>query len=264
MAKPGLAVVTGATGGIGSACAAKFAADGWPLLICDLDAGRLEAVAAPWRAGGATVETLAGDMAAEDYPERLVAAIGGRPIGAVVHTVGLTPTMADPARILTVNYDATVRLVEVVRPRIAAGSCAVLIASMSAYFVDSPEIDAAIASLEGPSSAALLPFAPSPQMAYPVSKRAVMKLAAREAAAFGARGARIASISPGIIDTAAARAEQAVSEQMNAMIGRTPLSRKGAPEEIAEVAAFLCSPAGSFVSGRDILVDGGLMASMGK
>jgi NAD(P)-dependent dehydrogenase (short-subunit alcohol dehydrogenase family) len=172
--------------------------------------------------------------------------------------------MADPARILTVNYDATVRLVELVRPRIAAGSCAVLIASMSAYFVDTPEIDTAIAALEGPSSAALLPFAPSPQMAYPVSKRAVMKLAAREAAAFGARGARIASISPGIIDTAAARAEQAVSEQMNAMIARTPLSRKGEPEEIAEVAAFLCSPAARFISGRDLLVDGGLMASMGK
>jgi NAD(P)-dependent dehydrogenase (short-subunit alcohol dehydrogenase family) len=262
---PGVAIITGAAGGIGAACAARFVADGWPLLLCDLHAAPLEALAATLAAGPGQVATLAGDIADPAFPDALVAALAGRPIGAVVHTAGITPTMAEADRILAVNYDATVRLVEVVRPRIVEGGCAVLIASMSAYMVVSPEIDAAIDALTAADdSTSLRPFAASPQYAYPISKRAVMRLAAREAPAFGARKARIMSISPGMIDTKAARAEQAASSQMDAMLLKTPLSRFGEPSEIAAAAAFLCSPAASFVSGRDMPVDGGLLAALGR
>jgi NAD(P)-dependent dehydrogenase (short-subunit alcohol dehydrogenase family) len=67
--------------------------------------------------------------------------------------------MGDAARIFSVNYDATVRLVETVRPRMSEGGCAVLISSSSAYLVTAPEIDAAINELKaGEDSAALLKF----------------------------------------------------------------------------------------------------------
>jgi NAD(P)-dependent dehydrogenase (short-subunit alcohol dehydrogenase family) len=261
----GVAVVTGAAGGMGAATAKQLAAEGWrQLLLCDLDAGRLEAVAAPLREAGVQVDILAGDIVAADYPARLVKALGERPIGAFVHTAGLSPTMASAERILEVNLDATVRLTEAARPRMAEGACAVLIASMAGHMAISPEADAAFdAPLPAEGAAALRQFAPTPQAAYPLSKRAVLRLVEREAAAFGERNARIMSISPGLIDTPMNRSEHTASPMMDAMLARTPLKREGLAEEIATVAVFLCSPGASFVTGSDVRVDGGVMAALG-
>lgn len=260
----GLALVTGAAGGMGTAVAQQLCAQGWSLLLCDLDQTRVEATAAPLRAKGCEVQILAGDLADLAFPARLLAALGNRQLGAMIHTAGLSPTMGDAARILAVNYDATARLVEAVRPRMAAGSCAVLISSSSAYMMNSPEIDLALKELKvGDDSTSLLKFATRPEIAYPVSKRAVIRLVAREAAAFGERKARIVSISPGLIDTSMGRAEQAASTQMNAMLARTPLARFGIADEIASVAVFLCSPGASYISGCDIRVDGGMIAALG-
>ncbi|WP_297489746.1 SDR family NAD(P)-dependent oxidoreductase [Acidocella sp.] len=260
----GVAIITGAAGGIGSACVAELAKAGWPLILCDISLPRLEATAASLLAAGHPVELLAGDLSEPAYLARLDAMIASRPVGAVVHTAGLTPTMADAARIMAVNYGVSVRLVDLVRPKMAEGGCVVLTASSSAYLVSSPEIDAAIAALTSDDASTLMPFAVTPEMAYPISKRAVIRLVGREAESFGARNARIVSISPGLIDTAAARTEAAASPQMEMMKQKTPLRRFGAPAEIATVAAFLCSPAASFVSGRDIPVDGGMLVALGR
>ena len=116
----------------------------------------------------------------------------------------------------------------------------------------------------GDDSSSLLNLWPQLQLAYPLSKRAIVRLVAREATSFGERKARIVSISPGLIDTAMGRAEQAASQQMDAMLAETPLARLGEADEIASVAVFLCSPDASFVSGCDIRIDGGLLAALGK
>lgn len=260
----GVAVVTGAAGGMGSACAVQLAAQGWPLLLCDLHPAPLEEAAARLRASGTEAAILAGDIAAADFPAQLAAAIGEQQVGAFIHTAGLSPTMADGPRILAVNYDATVRLVDVVRPRMAEGGCAVLIASSSAYFLDNPQVDAALNALQGDDSSPLLKMGAGPEFAYPASKRGVIRLVARQAPAFGERKARIMSISPGLIDTGMSRQEAAASPQMAMMLEKTPLSRLGVADEIASVAVFLCSPAASYVSGIDILVDGGMMAALQK
>jgi NAD(P)-dependent dehydrogenase (short-subunit alcohol dehydrogenase family) len=260
----GIAIVTGAAGGIGSACVTSLAEAGWPLILCDISLARLEERAAPLRAAGQQIELLAGDMSDPVILRQLQDLIGARQVGAVVHTAGLTPTMADAARILQVNYSVSAQLAALLRPRMAAGGCAVFIASSSAYLVNVPEADAAIEALTSDDASTLLPFATSPEMAYPISKRAVIRLVAREAEAFGARHARIVSISPGLIDTAAARHEAAASPMMEVMRQKTPLRRFGQPEEIASVAAFLCSPAASFISGRDIPVDGGMLVGLGR
>jgi NAD(P)-dependent dehydrogenase (short-subunit alcohol dehydrogenase family) len=259
-----LAVVTGATGGMGSAVASLFADQGAQLLLCDINQARLDQTAAALKDRAQGVEVLAHDIAAPDFTARLLAAIGEREIAALVHTAGLSPTMADGPRIMTVNYDASERLVEAVRPKMAAGACAVLISSCSAHMVVSAEIDAALKALKpGEGSAAIAHLAASPQSAYPVSKRAVIQLVARQAGPFGERGARIASISPGLIDTGMGKAEQAASPQMDQMLAKTPLARFGHAEEIATAAAFLCSPAASFISGCDLRVDGGVLAALG-
>lgn len=260
----GVAVVTGAAGGMGVPVVKRLAAQGRSLLLCDLDAERLEAVAEPLRAEGAQVDVLAGDIADAGFPDQLRVALGERPVGVLVHTAGLSPTMADARRILEVNFLATERLVEAIRPAMAAGGCAVLISSMSAHMLKNPEVDQAVNDLvAGKGLEAVLEMATSPEMAYPISKRAVVALVAREATAFGARGARIVSISPGLIDTGMGRAEMSASEYTQLMLEKTPLGRTGLGDEIAAAALFLCSPEASYITGSDIRVDGGTLAGMG-
>ncbi len=259
-----IAVVTGAAGGMGAAVATRLAGIGWPLLLCDLDAGRLESVAAKLSQGSHSVRTLAGDIGDVAFPARLTDALATSDIGVLIHTAGLSPTMADAEQILRVNFDATARLVEVVRPKMARNGCAVLIASSAAHMVKSDDWERALTeAIATRGSAALLPLATRPEMAYPLSKRAVIRLVAHEATAFGARGTRIVSISPGLIDTAMTRAEQGASAQMNSLLAKTPLGRLGTADEIASVAVFLCSKDASYITGCDIRVDGGTLASLG-
>jgi NAD(P)-dependent dehydrogenase (short-subunit alcohol dehydrogenase family) len=260
----GVAIVTGAAGGMGAAAVARLARTGRALILCDLDERRLAPIVAQLQAEGCTPESLAGDIADEAFPARLLAALGDRGISVLIHTAGLSPTMANAARILAVNFDATARLVEAVRPRMAKGGCAVLISSSSAHMVRSEDIDRSITeAVESRSAAGLVPDLSKPEMAYPISKRAVIKLVAHEATAFGARSARIVSISPGLIDTPMSSAELEASDQMKALLAKTPLQRLGLADEIASVAIFLCSPEASYVTGCDIRVDGGTLAALG-
>jgi NAD(P)-dependent dehydrogenase (short-subunit alcohol dehydrogenase family) len=259
-----LAIVTGATGGMGSACAHRFAADGWSMILCDLHEARLRTLAAPLHAPGLQIDLLAADVASAEFPARLAQIIGDRPIGAVVHTAGLSPTMGSPEQIMGVNYDASVRLVTLIRDRMARGSCAVLIASSAGHSTTQPDILAAIEAIpDGGDGTSLLPFASgSSGYSYSISKRAVQRLVERQAMAFGKQGARIMSISPGLIDTPMGRAEQKAHPQMDQMLAVTPLGRYGTSDEIARVALFLCSSGASFLSGSDIKVDGGVLAAM--
>jgi NAD(P)-dependent dehydrogenase (short-subunit alcohol dehydrogenase family) len=255
----GVAVITGAASGMGEAAAALMGKDGWPLLLCDLNAERLDAAAQRLRAT-VEVETLAGDLADEGYPDRLAAALGERPVGALIHCAGLSPSMAEPARILEVNLAATMRLVEVVRPRMSEGAAAVLFASTAAHLLGA-RLDEQISQATTPSAvASLAPLARESGAAYSISKRGVMLLVRREAQAFGRRGARIASVSPGIIDTPMGRSEMELQPMMKALVANTALPRMARPEEVAAIAVLLCSPTASFVSGTDVLVDGGSMA----
>jgi NAD(P)-dependent dehydrogenase (short-subunit alcohol dehydrogenase family) len=259
-----LAVVTGAVGGMGTACAIRLAADGWSMILCDLDPVRLATLAASLRVPGLTIDVLAASIADPDFSERLRAAIADRPLGAVIHSAGLSPTMGSAEQIMAVNYDATARLVTLVRPRMLPGSCTVLIASSAGYAVTQGDILAAIDAIpDGGAGASLLPFAQgSSGYAYSISKKGVHRMVERQAKAFGELGARIMSISPGLIDTPMGRAEQKAHPQMEKMLEMTPLGRYGTSDEIAKVALFLCSPGASYLTGSDIKVDGGVLAAM--
>jgi NAD(P)-dependent dehydrogenase (short-subunit alcohol dehydrogenase family) len=205
-------------------------------------------------------EVLAGDISASDYGEKLAAALAGRQVAALIHCAGLSGTMASAERILEVNLAATMRLVDTVLPRMANESCAVLFSSSGAYFLGSGMDDAIGKVLTAEAVPELLPLINGTGSAYTVSKRAVKLLVERVSPAFGARGARIVSISPGIIDTPMARGQMEEAPMMHDLIRNSALSRMAKAEEVAAVALFLCTPAASFISGTDILVDGGMIA----
>jgi NAD(P)-dependent dehydrogenase (short-subunit alcohol dehydrogenase family) len=255
----GLAIVTGAASGMGEAAARLMAEAGWPLLLCDLNAERLEAVAG--RLGGAA-ERLAGDIAGPGFAGQLAGALNGRPVGALINCAGLSPTMADAARILDVNLAGSMRLLDAVRPHLADGAAAVMFASTAGHMLGAQldEVIGKVTTADAVSS--LMAVTPSSEAAYSVSKRGVQLLVRREAIAFGKKGARINSISPGIIDTPMGRYEMERQPMMKGLLAGTPLARMAQAEEVAAVAVFLCSPTASFVTGTDVLVDGGSMGAI--
>jgi NAD(P)-dependent dehydrogenase (short-subunit alcohol dehydrogenase family) len=255
------AIITGAAGGMGAAIARALASEGRPIILCDLHIGPLEELAKTL-AGQTMVEIVAGDVTAADYPARIIAALGTRKIGVLAHAAGVSPSMADGKRV-EINFTATTRLVEGLLPYMAPGGAAILIASNSGQMIARPFFDRALMKvIKGGNSLILKLMLRNPRGAYPMSKRAVQLYAKYMSPAFGKAGARIVSLSPGMIDTSMGRLEQNAGPEMDKMIAVTPLRRMGEPSEIASVVAFLASPAASYISGTDILVDGGTVAGV--
>jgi NAD(P)-dependent dehydrogenase (short-subunit alcohol dehydrogenase family) len=253
-------VVIGAGSGMGAAVAKALAGRGRRLLLADRDAGAAARVAAALEG---EVDAVACDITDAAAVVALVQRTGT--LGALVLTAGLSPHMDDGRRIFSVNLVATDAVVRAFERVLAPGAAAVCFASTAGHLVPA---DAKIdALLDNPSSPRLLDdlaalgLVASPGAAYAFSKRGVLRLVQRRAAVWGAAGARLLSLSPGIIDTPMGRLEKANLPVMADMIARSALAREGRAEEVAAVAAFLVSDAASFLTGTDVLVDGGSIAT---
>lgn len=193
---------------------------------------------------------------------RRVAETGG--LRALIHAAGLSPTMADARRVLEVNLVGTQVLLNALDDSVGHGTAAVCFASTAAHQIEpylTPEQRALIADPLAPDflDCAVASVADDSGFAYGVSKVGVLYAARVAAAAWGSRGGRVTSLSPGLIDTPMGRLEFENQPSMASMVGVTPLGRMGQPDEVAAVAGFLVSDAASFVTGIDVLVDGGLI-----
>jgi NAD(P)-dependent dehydrogenase (short-subunit alcohol dehydrogenase family) len=170
--------------------------------------------------------------------------------------------MAGARRVLEVDLVGTELLLQACGDLIEPGSAAVCFASSAAYAVAPFVDDTMEALLREPLAPDFLDRATAmvggdSGFAYGLAKVGVIRAAARAAVRWGPRGARCNSLSPGLIDTPMGRQELEQQPVMKDMLEQTPLGRLGRAEEVAEVATMLVSPAASFVSGIDVLVDGG-------
>jgi len=258
----GVAIVTGAAGGIGSKCAELLAENGWQeLILCGRDNPSLQMIAELLRANGSKISTLGADITDLQFPARLLEGLGAREISAFVHVAGVSH-LAERDQIFEINLDASLRLLEAVKPRMAEYGAAVLFASLAGHLPVSAQADAAFdRPIPAQGSASLRHFASNSQEAYFLSKRAIIATVKREAKAFGERKARIVSVSPGLIDTVMTQGAQ--NEIGARLVAGAAVPRLGRPEEVAEACVFLCSSAASFITGSDLKVDGGQFAGLG-
>jgi NAD(P)-dependent dehydrogenase (short-subunit alcohol dehydrogenase family) len=237
----------------------------YDVILCDRSAAGLADFG-----GAGRSETCVGDISAPEAVSRLIAAIGSRRVRAFVHAAGISPTMADSAEILRINLVASLDLFDAIGPVMAQGGAAVLLASIGAHTLPDASLLGLIETVvDAPAgerqraSAVLAEAAPNSGIAYGASKRGIMMLTRKRAVEWGRRGARIVSISPGLIETPMGRQEIDSLPVIQYMIDQSAGARAGRAEEIAAVVRFLCSDDASFVTGTDLVVDGGTLAGIG-
>lgn len=246
------ALVTGATGGLGFAIASAMADAGANLVLSDIDPDRCVEAAASMKKRGAKVWAVTADLANAGERKSLVDRafeLAGR-IDILVCNAGIQGSAGPTGDI----DDEAFRLVMEVNLRAAIDLAAGFIPAMARAGGGSVIFIASIAGIRGNKAIGL----------YGLSKAALPQLARNLAVEWGPHNIRANAISPGLIRTPLAKDLMANELFMERRLGLTPLRRVGEPEEIAGVAVMLASRAGGFITGQNIVVDGGTTISDGS
>lgn len=263
-------VVVGA-GGMGQAIARRLG-PGKTVVLADNNDATLERAAECLTAQGHFVEPHHVDVTSASSVQDL--AVGGRDLGAVTqvaHTAGLSPSQASTAAILAVDLLGVAIVLDEFAKVIAPGGAGIVVASMAGHLFPALPADQQHALAHLPAAELLsLPFLNAeqladPTLAYGIAKQANHLRVAAATSHWGRRGARINSISPGIISTPMGQQElnSPLGDSMRSMIEASSAGRMGTADDIAAVVAFLLGPEASFVTGTDVLVDGGVTAALG-
>jgi NAD(P)-dependent dehydrogenase (short-subunit alcohol dehydrogenase family) len=242
-----LAVVTGATSGIGRAAAVRLGRDGAAVLAVGRKASALEEVARDVAQAGGACDTFEADVTAAGAPDAIVAkavsAFGGLTTlvnAAGIIATGTIETTPDGAwdEMLDINLRAPFRLMRAATPHLVASRGSIVNVSSVTGLRAFPGV-----------------------LAYCVSKAAVDQLTRCAALDFAPRGVRVNAVNPGVVVTNLHRRGGMDEERYAAFLERSktthPLGRVGTPEEIADLIAFLISPNAGWITGETIAIDGG-------
>ncbi len=263
-------VVVIGVGGMGDAIARRQGT-GRKLLLADFDKAALDAVASSLDSDGYQVATRHVDVGAADSVEALAdAAASAGTVTQLVHTAGLSPVQASAEAILRVDLYGVAAVLATFGDIIAPDGAGVVIASMAGHMMGDlpPDQQKDLATADLDRLLALPYLQPNhivqPGHAYAVAKYANRLRVMAESVRWGKRGARLNSISPGVISTPMGREELSgeSGQVMRAMIDASGTARLGTPLDIANAVAFLLGPESTFITGTDVLVDGGVVAAM--
>jgi NAD(P)-dependent dehydrogenase (short-subunit alcohol dehydrogenase family) len=265
MSKSDVVVVTGA-GGMGTAVARRIGG-GHTVLLADASPAHLERAVAALTAEGHTVKGQVTDVADARAVTKLAEAASaeGR-VAAIVHTAGVSAATATAEQIMRVDLAGTAHVIDAFQKVAGRGTSLVCVASMAGHYATLGRDDEralATAPTEELLSLGVVTSAPDDRVAaYILAKRANQLRVQAAAPAWNRLGARINTVSPGVIATAMARseAESASGAHMMAMLDACGAGRMGTPGELAEAVAFLTGPGASYITGTDLLIDGGQAA----
>ena len=261
-------VITG-SGGIGQAIARRQC-PGKHILLADISDDAMATAAAALEDLGHTVSTHRTDVSSRESVHALAETAGelGN-VAQVVHTAGVSPVQAPAATVLAVDLLGTALVLEEFGRVIAPGGAGVVISSMAGHMFPpfAPEQEHALAHTPTDELLALPFLAETDNMggaAYGYAKRGNHLRVQAESLTWGERGARVNAISPGIIITPLARDEMTGAGAANyrKMIQTSATGRVGTPDEVAAAAAFLLGPEAAFITGSDLLMDGGVIAAL--
>ena len=254
---------------IGQAIARRVGV-GKHVLLADLSQENADAAAETLRNAGYEVSVATVDVSSREAVHALVqTAAGLGQVTGVIHAAGVSPSQASPSTILKVDLYGTALALEEFGEVIAPGGAGVVIASQSGHRLPPLSVEQNEALATTPVEDLLgLPFLLPDRLsdslqAYQLAKRGNSLRVMAEAVRWGKRGARLNTISPGIIITPLARDELTGprGEGYRRMIESSAAGRAGTPDEVGTVGALLMGPDGGFITGSDILMDGGVTAA---
>jgi NAD(P)-dependent dehydrogenase (short-subunit alcohol dehydrogenase family) len=265
-----LAVVTGGAGGMGLAVAHIIGRDS-AVLICDVSQERLDAAKRELGEAGIDCAATFCDITDRLSVGQLVEHAQQRgTVTSVVNTAGASPSMGSAEMILRINAVGTVLVNNAFYEIASEGMAVVNVASVAGHQLPGvlaptrrykrslSDIDRFYTDLLTVCN--LMPPARRPQLAYVLSKNFVIWYSKTIAAQFGRKGARVVSVSPGSFDTPMGKLEEGAGAGALTQLGA--LKRFGRPSEIAELLAFCASDKPGYLTGTDIICDGGVMAAM--
>lgn len=261
-------ILTGA-GQIGMAIARRMGY-GMKIIVGDNRMANAEAIADIMNKAGFDTVPFQMDLSSRESILSMIAeARKYGPIKMLVNAAGVSPSQASVETILRVDLYGTAVLLEEVGKVIAEGGTGVTISSQSGHRMPAlaPEQDEQLAMTPTDELLALDMLQPGnirdTLHAYQMAKRCNVKRVMAEAVKWGQRGARINSISPGIIVTPLALDEfnGPRGDFYKNMFAKCPAGRPGTADEVANVAELLMRPQGAFITGADFLIDGGATAS---
>ncbi|HEY3808642.1 MAG TPA: glucose 1-dehydrogenase [Steroidobacteraceae bacterium] len=247
-----VALITGATRGIGLAMAEEMAQAGATVIISSNEPGACATVADGLRGRGLDVTGLPCDVAERAQLEQLVASSLARcgRIDILACNAGIAPHAGPIAAASDLEWERTMT----VNLRSALWLTSLVIAGMAQRRDGAVILTASLSSLRGNKSIGL----------YGLSKAGLAQLARNLAVEWGPANVRVNAISPGVIATEFARTLTGDASALERRLSLTPLRRLGHPREVAGVAVMLAGPAGAFITGQNLVVDGGTLISDGN